>query len=308
MNFSSLEYFQVLCQERNFTRASERLHLTQQSLSAHIAGLEKELGCQLIVRHVPLELTYGGKALLQYAESFLKAHEAMRREFCDISQNQKGVLRVGAGAARGQILLPKAIARFQSRFPHIRIDLVEGANDALHQALLQGTVDLAIADFPKAMPGVVLRDFYREEVTLVISREFLSSIFGPEADRRRTEFAAGNFAALKECPLVLGTAEDVDGRIALELLKELSIDRPLIAAQSHNVGTLLKLALSGVGGCFCPRNIVNATLTAEQKKTVLLFSLGERVSYPIRFGFKESAYPWSVIDTFMNCAVDALSA
>ena len=60
MNFSSLEYFQVLCQERNFTRASERLHLTQQSLSAHIAGLEKELGCQLIVRHVPLELTYGG--------------------------------------------------------------------------------------------------------------------------------------------------------------------------------------------------------------------------------------------------------
>ena len=96
MNFSSLEYFQVLCQERNFTRASERLHLTQQSLSAHIAGLEKELGCQLIVRHVPLELTYGGKALLQYAESFLKAHEAMRREFCDISQNQKGVLRPGA--------------------------------------------------------------------------------------------------------------------------------------------------------------------------------------------------------------------
>ena len=274
MNFSSLEYFQVLCQERNFTRASERLHLTQQSLSAHIAGLEKELGCQLIVRHVPLELTYGGEALLRYAKAFLKDHEAMRREFCDISQNQKGVLRVGAGAARGQVLLPKAVARFQKRFPHIRIDLTEGANDALHQALLQGTVDLAIADFPKALPGVVLRDFYREEVALVMDRAFLSSVFGPEADRHRA----------------------------------FSIDLPLVAAQSHNVGMLLKLALSGVGGCFCPRNIVNATLTAEQKKTVLLFSLGERASYPIRFGFKESAYPWSVIDTFMNCAVDALSA
>lgn len=308
MNFSSLEYFQVLCQERNFTRASERLHLTQQSLSAHIAGLEKELGCQLIVRHVPLELTYGGEALLRYAKAFLKDHEAMRREFCDISQNQKGVLRIGAGASRGQVLLPEAVARFQKRFPHIRIDLTEGANDALHQALLQGTVDLAIADFPKALPGVVLRDFYREEVALVMDRAFLSSVFGPEADRRRAEFEAGDFAALKDCPLVLGTAEDVDGRIALGLLKAFSIDRPLVAAQSHNVGTLLKLALSGVGGCFCPRNIVNATLAAEQKESVLLFPLGERASYPIRFGFRESAYPWSVIETFLTCATEGLTA
>lgn len=44
MNFSSMEYFTVLAQERNFTRAAERLHITQQSLSSHIAGMEKELG------------------------------------------------------------------------------------------------------------------------------------------------------------------------------------------------------------------------------------------------------------------------
>ena len=42
MNFSSMEYFSVLAQERNFTRAAERLHITQQSLSSHIAGMEKE--------------------------------------------------------------------------------------------------------------------------------------------------------------------------------------------------------------------------------------------------------------------------
>lgn len=47
MNFSSMEYFTVLAQERNFTRAEERLHITQQSLSSYIAGMEKELGSQL---------------------------------------------------------------------------------------------------------------------------------------------------------------------------------------------------------------------------------------------------------------------
>ncbi len=50
MNFSSMDYFTVLAQERNFTRAAERLHITQQSLSSHIAGMEKELGSQLLLR------------------------------------------------------------------------------------------------------------------------------------------------------------------------------------------------------------------------------------------------------------------
>ena len=45
MNFSSMEYFTVLARERSFTHAAERLHITQQSLSAHIAGMEQELGC-----------------------------------------------------------------------------------------------------------------------------------------------------------------------------------------------------------------------------------------------------------------------
>ena len=66
MNFSSMEYFTVLARERSFTRAAEQLHITQQSLSAHIAGMEQELGCPLVVRRIPLELTYAGSVLLRY--------------------------------------------------------------------------------------------------------------------------------------------------------------------------------------------------------------------------------------------------
>ena len=44
MNFSSMEYFLVLAQERNFTRAAERLHITQQSLSSHIIGHPSPVG------------------------------------------------------------------------------------------------------------------------------------------------------------------------------------------------------------------------------------------------------------------------
>ena len=117
MNFSSMEYFTILARERSFTKAAEQLHITQQSLSSHIAGLEKELGCQLLVRHIPLELTYAGEVFLRYAGSFQDTQTAMLREFGDISQNQKGILRVGAAPTRGRVLLPQAIASLVQTIP-----------------------------------------------------------------------------------------------------------------------------------------------------------------------------------------------
>ena len=308
MNFLSMEYFVVLAQERNFTRAAERLHMTQQSLSSHIAGIEKELGCQLLVRHIPLELTYAGEVLLRYAKDFQRSHEEMCREFGDIAQNQTGVLRIGAAATRGQILLPETIAVFQKDYPNIRIDLTEASNDILHQELLKGTIDLAIADFPKVMTGIVLQDFYREEIVLVMEANLFAAAFGAESESCKKRFLAGDFSALRACPLVLGDMDDVDGRIALELLDRFDVERPRIAARSHNVGTLLKLCVRGVGGCFCPKNIVHAMLTKKQIASLFLFPLGTKAHYQIRFGYKESSYQWSAIRKFVECAKGASMA
>ena len=64
MNFASMDYFIMVAREKSFTKAAQRLYITQQTLSAHIASIEKELGCSLFVRHVPLELTYAGQVFL----------------------------------------------------------------------------------------------------------------------------------------------------------------------------------------------------------------------------------------------------
>lgn len=302
MNFSSMEYFSVLAQERNFTRAAERLHITQQSLSSHIAGMEKELGCQLLVRRVPLELTYAGQVMLRYATDFQKVHSSMQREFCDISQNQKGVLRVGAASARGQMILPGTISLFQKSYPNIRVELTEASNSGLHQQLLKGTIDLAIADFPETLPGIRLEEFYREENVLLIEKGLFARTFGLEANENVERFRMSDFAELKRCPFVLGGIEDIDGRIGRDTLKRAGIENPIITAASHNVGMLLHLCLCGVGACFCPKNIVMNTLTSQQVDSLWMFLLGEESSYTIRFGCQAESYQWSVIERFIECA------
>ena len=70
MNFQNISYFLQVAEKRSFSQAAEALYITQQTLSASIAALEKELGCPLFVRHVPLELTYGGELFLKYAKVF----------------------------------------------------------------------------------------------------------------------------------------------------------------------------------------------------------------------------------------------
>ena len=106
MNFLSMKYFIALSEEKSFTRAAERLHITQQTLSAHMAGLEKEVGMKLFVRHVPLELTDGGEVFYRYARIFQRNELALRRELSDVSGSESGILRIGVAPARGQVLLP----------------------------------------------------------------------------------------------------------------------------------------------------------------------------------------------------------
>lgn len=308
MNFASLDYFEMLARERNFTRAAERLHITQQSLSSNIAKLERELGCQLIVRHVPLDLTYAGEVLLRYAATFREERTQMEHEFCDISQNQRGILRVGVANTRGRAILPDVILKFQEQFPLIRIDLVEDSNDALQRRLIDGDVDLSIANFPNSLPGITLREFYREEVVMLVSRKLLESLYGDEAQTRAQRFEDGDYSAMADCPLVLGNVEDIGGHIERSLLKRANIIHPHVVATSGNAETLLALCLKGAGACFCPDLLSRSSLTRGQLESLVVLHLGDVARYHIRFGYRNHTYQWSIIDAFIKTAIEIVGS
>lgn len=300
MNFDSLEYFSVLARERSFTRAAESLHITQQSLSSHIAGLEKELNCQLVVRRIPLELTYAGQTFLSYAEELRRMQHAMQQEFCDISENQKGKLRVGIAFTRGRAVMPHLIASFQRKYPNVEVTLTEGSNDALQKLLADGDIDLAVAHFPKAPPEVELRDFYEEHIVLCLSDTLLTRC-GVDLAAHEAELRSGNLWALRDCPFVLGRASDIGGRIGRELLRRSGV-KPTVKATSENIETLLALCELGVGICFSPENLIRTALSDAQIRRLHLLRFDSGASYPIRFGYLRRSYQWSVIDEFIRAA------
>ena len=163
MNFMSMEYFLAVASRRNITKAAEDLHITQQTLSAHIAAIEKELACQLFLRSNPLELTYAGEVFLRYATNIHEGYQSMWNEFNDLTLNQRGKLLVGIDYTRSRTLMPKIISAFQTQYPHIEVRMQEGTNKVLQQRLLNKEVDLIIARFTEPLSSIEIQSFKEEK-------------------------------------------------------------------------------------------------------------------------------------------------
>ena len=233
------------------SRAADALHITQQSLSAAIAALERELGCPLVVRCTPLELTYAGRVFLQYAERFHQTRDEMQRTFCDIAENQRGELRVGIAYTRGRAILPGILEAFAGVYPNVRVILTEERNHTLQNLLHEGRVDLAIARFQKPLPGIEVQPFYTEDTVLLVSRQLLQTC-GIDLAAHRTEIERGDLRSLRGCPFVSGSAEDITGSLERDAFRRAGFV-PEVRAESSNVETLLELCAGAWVRASAPR-------------------------------------------------------
>ncbi|MGI6263214.1 MAG: LysR family transcriptional regulator [Succiniclasticum sp.] len=293
MNFLTMDYFVALAEERNFTRAAERLHITQQTLSAHIATLEKEVGGALFVRHVPLELTHAGQVFYRYALSFQKDYRSLRQKLADVNQQEAGDLRLGTAPTRERMLLPDILPAFQRVYPHVRFVLVEGSNLSLQQKLLDGDLDLAVAQFSRSVPGLEITPFYQEEIVLVLPRILTGDDVAEPRTRQEWK------ALLSRLPILLNSDTNIAGRTARRLFSTCRV-QPDIKVESDNLDTLLALSAAGVGAAFSPRNLVRQVLSGREQQFQLL-SL-PNAAYTISFGCRRERDRWSVLDRFMEQA------
>ena len=311
MNFLSMDYFLMTAEKRSFTKAADALHITQQTLSTHIANLEQELDCRLFVRHVPLELTYAGELFRQYASDFQKKYRAMQHEFADLNKNDQGILRVGISFTRCHAIMPAIIMEYQKRFPNMDIQVIENANAGLLKDLMDHKIDLAIAKFPDFLPGITLTDFYEEEVVLLLADSLFRKVisesspadFGPEPLLlKKTE----DFSIFEHCPFLLNYATDIAGQLARYFIN-MGNFKPIIKTQSDNMGMLLDLCAAGKGACISPLNLALSSLSSDQRKKMRIIHLGQSAKYKIRFGCLEQPYQWKAIRNFMDAANAALA-
>lgn len=157
MNLSTrqLRAFVALAQERHFTRAAQRCHLTQPAFSALIRSLEETTGVRLFDRNTRrVELTVEGRVFEASAQRLLGELELAVEDVRDYAQRRRGRVAVAALPSLAAGWLPGLLARFHADYPGIVLQLRDALLDPCLDMVQRGEVDFAVAARRDDMTGL----------------------------------------------------------------------------------------------------------------------------------------------------------
>ena len=246
----------VAAEELNFTKAAKRLYISQQSLSNHIANLEKEFDVMLFNRTSPLTLTYAGQALKAKAREILDLRDETYQEIRDIKDFTTGQLSIGVSHTRGRFILPEILPVYQAQFPGIELHLTEGNSSQLAGSLLHGDIDLMIDLLPLNAENVETIPICTEDILLIVPDKILEEHFPGRADAVKKQLAASpDLRLLADCPFVLLKKGNRVRTIADEMFEDAQIT-PRIVLETENIETVLSLSRTGMGLTFYPKMFI----------------------------------------------------
>ncbi|MDQ6740445.1 MAG: LysR substrate-binding domain-containing protein [Actinomycetota bacterium] len=154
---AQLRSFLAVAETGSFTRAAERLHLSQPTVSQHVKKLETESGRQLVARDTrEVRLTDNGDAMTGFARTILAANEDAVRYFSGAAM--RGRLRFGTADDLAITGLPRILREFRQLYPQINLELTVSQSDQLHRRLKAGQLDLVFIKWVSgAQEGVVVK-------------------------------------------------------------------------------------------------------------------------------------------------------
>ena len=145
MTFRQLEIVLAVARAKSFTRAGEKLHVSQSTLSQHVLELERELGVRLFDRlGRAVTLTEAGRLLEEHAGRVASTVASARRVIDELKGLERGSLVIGASTTPGIYVLPSVVAAFKRRYPGIAISLQIGNSQVIEERIRANAVDLGV--------------------------------------------------------------------------------------------------------------------------------------------------------------------
>ncbi len=163
MTITQLQYVLAVAEHQNFTRAAQKVFVTQPTLSMQIQKLEDELDIQIFDRSKkPIQLTETGKKIVTQARNIVNESDRIQ----DIVDQQKGFIggefRLGVIPTVMPTLLPMFLNNFIKKYPKVKLKIEELNTDTIIEKLKDGHLDAAIAATPLDLPGIKEQVLYYE--------------------------------------------------------------------------------------------------------------------------------------------------
>ncbi|MEV8145855.1 LysR substrate-binding domain-containing protein [Specibacter sp. NPDC078709] len=238
-----LKSFLALAETRNFTRAAERLGISQPTVSQHVRKLEQAAGRALVTRDTrQVRLTDNGDAMAGFARTILAANDLATRYFSGAAM--RGRLRFGTADDLAITGLPRILREFRQLYPQINLELTVSQSDQLHRRLKAGALDLV---FVKWVSGTQEGEVVKQDTFAWVGLE--ETVLEPGAP----------------VPVIVYPAPSLSRKLALDALEDAGRTWQVTCTTKQISGVLAALR-AGIGIAVMPTSLVPEDLKIITKR------------------------------------------
>lgn len=294
MNTRQLQYILTLAEEKNFSEAANKLFISQPSLSQYIKKLEEEIGAELFERTTPLKLTFAGEVYINMAKSVLSIEENTIEKIQDISEGNRGKIKIGSGYVNSVLILPEVMKRFGEKYENVEIELKEDIEPKLMDKLDAGEIDLLIATANLAREDYEKIKLIDEEFLLAVPKRY--SIEGDQL-KDDDEFDSVRFDVLVDVPFIVMEKSTVMRRLFEKLRKEANLPEDIVKYSCTTNMAAYAMVKLGLGATIIPYSMY----VVDKNNTVNYFKLVSKDHKRELFiYFKKYKYMTRVMSLFID--------
>jgi DNA-binding transcriptional LysR family regulator len=272
-NLHQLEIFLCIARERSFSKAAERLRISQPSVSIQIKNFEDSLDVKLFERlGRRVYLTPEGEAVLEHARKIAEIVAALQSDIRDIKGIRRGKLSAGCSRVPSATRVPLAVGQFKRQYPETEISIKTGRSNEVEQWVLDNEVDLGVIEGDPKSVLLKKEPWYADDIVLVLARG------SPLVKKHRL-----SLGEILEQPFLL-QAPGVRPTFIERVIKKrgMTIKHPVTVGSREAVKAAI---VAGYGVALIPRSIIDTEIRAGLVKTKDVPELG--VKYPVNIIFRK---------------------
>lgn len=172
MYFDALRTFITVVEVKNFTKAAEKLLLSQPSVSVHIKNLEEEFQTQLLIRSPKtLKLTLSGEVLYERAKQMMQIYENTKIEIYEQQNTIKGTLHIAASFTIGEYILPTLLAKLSKKYPMLDFVVTIGNTDEVVKHVQFFKADIGLIEGNTNEKDLIIQPFMEDELTIIATSD-----------------------------------------------------------------------------------------------------------------------------------------
>ena len=280
MDFKQLESFITIAKFGSFSRAAEKLYLTQPTLSNHIISLEKELDTLLFDRvNKKVTLTDAGILFHQHALDILHSRDRAVFSLNEFKGSINGLLEISSSTVPQHFFLADLIQSFSEKYPNVRYRILRHDSQEVLEKITNGEIDFGIVGKKSATRNIEFKEIMGDEIVLIANHNFPEDVI--------------NISDIKNLPIILREDGSATRSVLIDKLGDsnIHIDDLNIVAEIENTSTIKQFVNNNIGVAFISTREINADIKCRELKIIKINNFEITRNFYFAFNRKISFSP-----------------